>query len=106
MQIETFYTLNRNEIENLLKPRLTCQLSHGSDFNKMKVKKALTNNFDAYELEVIEKIKRISYKWNINTGTPESYKISAGDYAIWKKFINFLCAYCTAYGKGDEDFMK
>ena len=106
MKIETFYTFNREEIERHLHPRAVCELSHGSSFYKIKEKMVFKENFNVKEQEIVEKIKRISYKWNIDTGTPDNYKISSSDYLTWRKFYKFLCAYCTAYGKGDEDFMK
>ena len=49
MKIETFYTFNREEIEKHLHPRAVCELSHGSSFDKIKVKMAFKQNFDSSE---------------------------------------------------------
>lgn len=81
-------TFNQQEIINNLHYQTICEVLHGHTMGTSK-RRQLEQLFTKEEMEVVERISKVVYKWYIKTGVPDVYSMTFNNYEIWMKLLDF-----------------
>lgn len=99
MKTETYVTLERDEVSDVLSYRLIAECIGSSRWNSGKISMARDKTFTATETSMIRNIYQKAHKWYLVTGVPNEVTMTLTEFNLWKKLKEFCVENMTVYGK-------
>lgn len=100
MKTETYVTLERDEVSDVLNYRLIAECIGSSRWSSGKISTARCKTFTPAETSMIRNvIYRKAYKWYLTTGIPDEVTMPLTEFNLWKRLEIFCVENMTLYGK-------
>ena len=91
MEIATYITLTRKEIQEKLPYAVICETKEGASWNTGRRKRKWNAEFTEEERKASEEIFRKAHTWYLVKGIPEEVRMKIKTFMLWQKLGNF-CA--------------
>lgn len=91
MKLETYFVLNRDEIQQQIPYALVCETMSGARWGTTKRVRLMQERFNQTEINAIHNMHKQAYSWYLVKGVPEELRITPHILALWQKLAAFCC---------------